>query len=324
MPWHVARSDECPASKPWAVITDSSGDVVGCHESQAAAQRQMAALYANEPEASGRSQMSEHKSLTGVSVKDADEGVVEAVFSTFGVVDKDGDITDPGAFEDGASVRISAYGHTSWGGQLPVGRGVIKTTDDEAILLGQFFLNTTGGRDTFEAVKGLGELQEWSYGFDVIESEDVDDDEKAASRRLKKLKVHEVSPVLLGAGIDTRTLTVKHTGWFDRVDDSIPMTFTSATATTGKSLPLCDEVERALGSTQAAAARIQALGSLRAEGKEGRVLSAANRERLTNLLASWDEAATHIRELLAETDPEKDKEALYRELALYERGIANL
>ncbi len=51
-----------------------------------------------------------HKSLTRFEVKDAEEGVVEAVFSTFDVVDSDGDITRKGAFDDGASVLISAYG----------------------------------------------------------------------------------------------------------------------------------------------------------------------------------------------------------------------
>jgi hypothetical protein len=46
MPWTVARSDECPASKPWAVIRDSNGVIEGCHASEAAANRQRAALYA--------------------------------------------------------------------------------------------------------------------------------------------------------------------------------------------------------------------------------------------------------------------------------------
>lgn len=48
MPWHVQRSDQCPASRPWAVIKDQDGEVEGCHASQAAAQAQMAALYASE------------------------------------------------------------------------------------------------------------------------------------------------------------------------------------------------------------------------------------------------------------------------------------
>ena len=48
MPWHVTKSEQCPASRPWAVIKDSDGSVEGCHASKEAANKQMAALYANE------------------------------------------------------------------------------------------------------------------------------------------------------------------------------------------------------------------------------------------------------------------------------------
>jgi HK97 family phage prohead protease len=48
MPWHVTKSDSCPAARPWAVIKDSDGEVEGCHPSKTAATKQMAALYASE------------------------------------------------------------------------------------------------------------------------------------------------------------------------------------------------------------------------------------------------------------------------------------
>lgn len=145
-----------------------------------------------------------------VEIKDADKGEVRAVFSTFNAIDSDNDVTLPGAFDDGAPVRISAYGHTSWNGALPVGKGVIRQTDEGAVLEGQFFMNTAHGRDTFATVKELSEagLQEWSYGFDITSSEPGEWDGKGV-RLLKKVKVHEVSPVLLGAGVNTRTLSAK-------------------------------------------------------------------------------------------------------------------
>ncbi|MFF5445486.1 HK97 family phage prohead protease [Streptomyces sp. NPDC012888] len=154
--------------------------------------------------------MMDTKALGRVEIKDADKGTVKAVFSTFDVIDHDGDVTAPGAIEDGALVRISAYGHASWGGALPVGKGVVRIKGSEAILEGQFFMDTTHGRDTFETVKQLSEdgLQEWSYGFDVLDAEPVERDGRSV-RLLKRLKVHEVSPVLLGAGINTRTLAAK-------------------------------------------------------------------------------------------------------------------
>lgn len=143
-----------------------------------------------------------------IEIKDADQGLVAAVFSTFNVIDSDRDVTRPGAFEEGAPVRISAYGHSSWMGELPVGKGTIRQTPTEAIMEGGFFLNTTGGQDTFTVVKEMGVLQEWSYGYDPVEYA-FGEFEDQQVRFLDKLKVHEVSPVLLGAGVGTRTLTAK-------------------------------------------------------------------------------------------------------------------
>lgn len=143
-----------------------------------------------------------------VEVKDATKGEVTAVFSTFDVADSDDDVTRPGAFDDGAEVVISAYGHTSWSGLLPVGKAVIRTTKTEALLDGQFFLDTTPGADTFKTVQRLGSLGQWSYGFDVTK-ESYGEHEGKRVRFLEGLKVHEVSPVLVGAGVNTRTLSAK-------------------------------------------------------------------------------------------------------------------
>jgi HK97 family phage prohead protease len=154
----------------------------------------------------------ETKSLA-VEMKDADKGIVSARFATLGVKDHDGDVTLPGAFGK-QKVRVSAFGHTSWMGSLPVGVGNIHEEADAAIADLQFNLNTTVGRDHFETVKQLGDLGEWSYGFDIMEEAKPDEEQRQAGvfRVLKKLKVHEVSPVLLGAGVDTRTLAVKDRG----------------------------------------------------------------------------------------------------------------
>ncbi len=153
------------------------------------------------------------KSLGSVEVKDADKGLVTAVFATFNVKDSDGDVTVPGAFEDGADVVISAYGHKSWDGALPVGVGTIRTTKTDALLDGQFFLDTAAGSDTFVAVKRLSErkLGQWSYGYDPVKFS-FGEHEGERVRFLEQQKVHEVSPVLLGAGVNTRTLAAKSAG----------------------------------------------------------------------------------------------------------------
>lgn len=151
----------------------------------------------------------DRKAIGGhVEVKDSAKGLVTAAFCTFDVVDHDGDIIERAAIPDGAPIRVSAYGHKTWEGALPVGKGVIRTTPTEAIAELQFFLKTTDGSDTFEVVKEMGDLQEWSWGFDVLASEPTTVDGRKV-RRIKRTQVHEVSPVLLGAGIGTRTLAVK-------------------------------------------------------------------------------------------------------------------
>lgn len=142
--------------------------------------------------------------------ENADEtGQFKAVFSWFGVIDKHGDLTLPGAFEDGAKVKIAYWGH-DWG-SLPVGRGEIHQDEEKAWVDGKFFLDTEAGLETYKTVKNLGELQEWSYGFETLESSDDTKDGKKV-RVLKKLKTFEVSPVFIGAGNDTQTLAIKSEG----------------------------------------------------------------------------------------------------------------
>ncbi|MEV1245097.1 HK97 family phage prohead protease [Nonomuraea sp. NPDC049750] len=143
-----------------------------------------------------------------VEIKDEAKGEVRAIFSTFNAIDSDRDVTRPGAFTDGAEVPISAYGHTSWSGMLPVGKATIRQTSKQAILEGRFFMDTAAGRDTFTTVKELGELGQWSYGYDPVEYS-FGEFEGQRVRFLDALKVHEVSPVLVGAGVGTRTLSAK-------------------------------------------------------------------------------------------------------------------
>lgn len=195
------------------------------------------------------------KSLTRIEVKDADKGEVEAVFSTLNVIDSDGDVTLPGAFQDGAKVRISAYGHKSWEGVAPVGKATIRVSGEEAMFEGNFFLDTVAGRDTFTVVKELGAdgLQEFSYGFDVVKSSFGEYDGSQV-RFLEALKVHEVSPVLLGAGVGTRLLTAK------------------------SGLKFGEQVEAVLADLEALATRATDVVALRAE--KGKAISDESREGL--------------------------------------------
>lgn len=149
----------------------------------------------------------EYKSLSRFEIKDAGRGEIAAVFSTLGVIDKDGDVTLKGAFTDGAPVVISAYGHKSWEGKLPVGKGRIREVGNEAVMEGRFFMNTSHGVDTFNTVQALSEegLQEWSYSLNGIKSRRGEHQGRQV-RFIEQVAVKEVSPVLVGAGVNTRTL----------------------------------------------------------------------------------------------------------------------
>lgn len=206
------------------------------------------------------------KSLARVEIKDAALGQVEAVFATLGVVDKDGDVTVKGALKDGTPVRISSFGHKSWDGALPVGKGVIHERGNEVVLQGQFFMNTTQGRDHFEVVKEMsaadGPGMEWSYGFDVMDSAPGEVDGKSV-RILKAMNVHEVSPVMLGAGVGTRTTSVKQ----------------------HKSLN--EEVSSAVSAVRDAIESAERVVALRAE--KGKQLSQVNRTSLDELAEACDQ-----------------------------------
>jgi hypothetical protein len=151
------------------------------------------------------------KSFCAFEIKDVNKGDVEAIIATLGVVDKDEDIIRRDAIPDGSKVLMSSYGHDAVFGARPVGKGRLFTEGNKAVFKGRIFLGTADGKDTFEVLKEMGGDQEWSFGFRVLGAEVPGDDEKklGARRILTKLDAFEVSPVIVGAGVGTRTVGVK-------------------------------------------------------------------------------------------------------------------
>ena len=222
-----------------------------------------------------------------VTVKDdADSpGTVVASFAAFDEIDRDGEITRPDAFGT-QKVLLGAYGHSSFGRMgaptPPVGIGEIREEKGQGIFTGQFNLEMMAGKETFESVKMAGPLQQWSYGFQVLK-ESFDTVRGQRVRVLEKMKVHEVSPVMIGAGTRTRTLDIKE-------------------AT--EAFTLEEHSDHALAAWTEYLNRLKALADLRA--KDGRILSAANRSRLSKLGESLREIDAAIAKLLEDTDaPDK-------------------
>lgn len=72
VPWHTAKgSTECSSDEPWAVIKDADGSVEGCHATEADANEQMRALYAQED---GAAAGSETETLEVATVDIAEDG----------------------------------------------------------------------------------------------------------------------------------------------------------------------------------------------------------------------------------------------------------
>lgn len=143
------------------------------------------------------------------TLKDAATGEISVEFATLNVRDHDGDITLPGAFGK-QDVRIQPFGHdlASWS----IGKGQTKESRDKAIFEGRLNLDSAEGREAYSSLKfdleNGAPLQEWSYTFQVEDSESGQEEGEAV-RFLKKIKVFSVDPVFLGAGIGTRTLAIK-------------------------------------------------------------------------------------------------------------------
>jgi hypothetical protein len=161
--------------------------------------------------ASGGGAVLRWKAAPAGSLTTTPKGTVVAAFAQTGVVDHEGDYTEPGAFPSGRAVPISAWGHASWQpGYLPVGRAVIREDGGWAVAKGRLFLDMAAGKETFAALAGLRELTEWSYGFLIIKSR-PERIGGAPVRVLEKLDVYEVSPVLKGAGKGTHTVSLAGT-----------------------------------------------------------------------------------------------------------------
>jgi hypothetical protein len=156
----------------------------------------------------------EHKITLGAKIKSADKGQALVRFSTPDgrTPDRDRDITDPDAFPEGAQVVISPFGHRSvTEGAIPAGRGMVHR-DGTADL--HFFLETRTGRETFDTLKGLGLIAQYSYGFRVLEEGRLTPEMRAAGARryLKRIQPIELSPVVEAAGLNTGTLALKACG----------------------------------------------------------------------------------------------------------------
>jgi hypothetical protein len=161
----------------------------------------------------------ERKALSEVEWKADKVGAFRAVVASYNTIDRDGDVSIPGALDTEKSVLVSPWNHSSVDEARespPVGAATITTVGDKAIADGHFYVNTEWGRKAYEITKSLFNdgLGEWSYAFRIppggasTDSKDLAD-WPGATRILKRVSPFEVSLVFAGAGIGTQTLSIK-------------------------------------------------------------------------------------------------------------------
>lgn len=232
-------------------------------------------------------------------VKAEDDGTVEAVFATMGVKDKDGDVTLSGFF--GSQEVVMVPGH-DWK-HVPLGKGVIGEEGNEAIARLKMNLEIPEAKSWHSAIKfdlkNGTPLQQYSYGFDILEGGSEWGEFNGEQVRFLKArpdgspgsKVWEVSPVLVGAGEGTRTLSAK-------------------------GLKFCDEGATVLAAVKSFVERGSALAALRE--KDGRKLSEENRERMASMSSELAKAAELLAGLAVK---EPDVEAIKNKSVLLETAL---
>ena len=183
---------------------------MGCHMTEAAARRQMAALYADEP----------GKALDHMDVKTAvavqtDQGLFEAVISTASV-DREKDIVEPQAMVDALKKWTRpiplAWNHSTkaediFGHIEPM---TVRVADGEVVAQGQVDLDSKVGGEAWRSFKSrtIG----FSFGYLILESAK----RKGGGRHITALDVFEVTATPTPMNNDTRVLSVK--GLEDRVE----------------------------------------------------------------------------------------------------------
>lgn len=202
-------------------------------------------------------------------------GRIEAIISTFDVVDRGGDVVLASAFTDGEE-SLMVWSH-DW--DKPIGKGRIRVEREHAIFDGKLWLDTFDGEQAYRKIRNAGDLQEYSWGFQVLDAEDGLKDGSPV-RIIKRTEIFEASPVLKGEGMRTRTLSLK----------------------SGLSFP--DQADAALAAARDWVVRAKSLADLRT--KEGRVLSEANRQRMKDHADALEIVVRDLRDLHAATAPKDE------------------
>jgi HK97 family phage prohead protease len=274
--------------------------------------------------------MSEIKRPEDLSFKNApielkeegDKRYIEAVFSLFDTIDSDNDVTKANALRSGyTGNKVPLVWNHDW--SKVIGRGIIETDNQKAVFKG-YFLDTEAGKEAYETVKAMQDMQQFSYGFQVMKSSKgthIDSKgEEVPVRVLEDVKVWEVSPVLVGAQQNSFVQALK--SGLEPVDEEIKAemqvestepevsskTDAGISNSSQQGMRLGEQAVASLEELKAFTERIENLASLR--HSEKKTLSSKSTEMIQTYLAGLNALYIKLDDVLAQFgyDPVKDDE----------------
>lgn len=160
----------------------------------------------------------EQKISIGSETKILDEqkGIVEAFVNTMGVVDSDGDVIAPSAFDKSLEKNLpipvlSSHNQAEVVGKVVAAKSVPVSEEGPHRLHAtmQMNLDTQGGREAFSNISG-NFVREWSVGFNMgKDSSKIETQDGMQVRVIDDLDWVETSSVIRGASPETQTISAK-------------------------------------------------------------------------------------------------------------------
>ena len=216
MPYHMGKHPKCNGV---AVIKDSDGKLMGCHPNEAAAKKQLAALYINDPGAKRSPTMQVERRIVETRAVPNEQGPMQdglpkqfwARIVNYGVVDDYGTKFQEGFADEYLARRLPRlmYGHGGWDHlQEVLGKGVQYRTSKEGVdVLFEFddFDFVPAARQAAYQLKS-GTLDEFSVGF-IRQKEKRDPDDGHVW--ITKARVPDASIVVEGSVPGTKLLAFR-------------------------------------------------------------------------------------------------------------------
>ena len=233
--------------------------------------------------------------LTNLKLDASGEGTFEAAFANLTEIDHDGDGYDPGSIGE-QPVMVSQWNHGSWGEgvkALPIGVGKTFERDGWGMIGGEFDMGDPDAVKTYEKLKylkGKGFPVEWSFALPSTDwrMEEIDGQ---MVRIFTRISIPEVSPVLLGAGIDTHLTSIK---------SQEGETMETKNQDTG--MEFAKQLDEAVVTVEAVIARANEIQNLR--DIEGKDIGRRSKRLLKDLRDVLQEATTGVDSLLADPNDE--------------------